>query len=98
MRRNRVEACAFVVLAAIAATNSPAAAADGWKAANAIQTATPIKHLVVIFPENISFDHYFATYPNAANPPGEPTFTAAAGTPAVNNLANANLLTGNPNA
>ena len=25
--------------------------------------ATPIKHLVVIFQENVSFDHYFATYP-----------------------------------
>ena len=38
-----------------------------------------------IFQENVSFDHYFATYPKAANPPGEPTFTAAAGTPKVNN-------------
>ena len=26
-------------------------------------TATPIKHVVVIFDENVSFDHYFATYP-----------------------------------
>jgi hypothetical protein len=25
------------------------------------QTATPIKHLVVIFQENVSFDHYFGT-------------------------------------
>jgi phospholipase C len=24
-------------------------------------TATPIKHLVVIFDENVPFDHYFAT-------------------------------------
>ena len=31
-------------------------------------TATPIKHLVVIFQENISYDHYFGTYPNATNP------------------------------
>jgi phospholipase C len=31
-------------------------------------TATPIKHLVVIFQENISFDHYFGTYPYATNP------------------------------
>jgi phospholipase C len=61
------------------------------------QTATPIKHLVVIFNENVSFDHYFATYPNAANPPGEPAFTAAHGTPAMNNLARAKLLTNNPN-
>ena len=31
------------------------------------ETATPIKHLVVIFDENVSFDHYFGTYPYAAN-------------------------------
>ena len=41
---------------------------------------------MVIFDENISFDHYFATYPNAANPEGEPPFKAAAGTPLVNGL------------
>ena len=27
-------------------------------------TTSPIKHLVVIFQENVSFDHYFGTYPN----------------------------------
>jgi phospholipase C len=59
--------------------------------------ATPIKHLVVIFPENISFDHYFGTYPNATNPPGEPQFIGAPGTPAVNGLSAA-LLTHNANA
>ena len=26
-------------------------------------TTTPIEHVVVIFGENISFDHYFGTYP-----------------------------------
>jgi phospholipase C len=31
--------------------------------------------VVVIFQENVSFDHYFATYPVATNPPGEPAFT-----------------------
>src|ERR1700722_17233077 len=60
-------------------------------------TTTPIKHLVVIFDENNSFDHYFGTYPNATNPPGEPVFTAAAGTPAVNGLT-PGLLTRNPNS
>jgi phospholipase C len=60
-------------------------------------TATPIKHVVVIFDENVSFDHYFATYPNALNLPGETPFHAKAGTPAVNGLNNA-LLTANPNA
>jgi len=49
-------------------------------------TTTPIQHLVVIFDENISFDHYFATYPYALNPEGEPAFTPAANTPGVNGL------------
>jgi phospholipase C len=50
-------------------------------------TATPIKHVIVIFQENVSFDHYFATYPFAANSTaGEPRFEAAADTPAVNGL------------
>jgi phospholipase C len=61
------------------------------------ETATPIRHLVVIYDENVSFDHYFATYPMATNPSGEPYFKARPGTPRVNNLANANLLTNNPN-
>jgi phospholipase C len=60
-------------------------------------TATPIKHLVVIFQENVSFDHYFGTYPNATNPSGEPRFIAAPGTPTVNGLSGT-LLTHNPNA
>jgi phospholipase C len=58
-------------------------------------TATPIKHLVVIFQENVSFDHYFGTYPHATNTDGHP-FHAARGTPKVNNLTPA-LLTNNPN-
>jgi phospholipase C len=76
-----------------------------------LATATKVKHLVVIFGENVSFDHYFATYPTAQNTPGEPPFFAAQGTPAVNNLAtpldpthafaalsSVNLLTTNPTA
>ncbi|MDT4971444.1 MAG: phospholipase [Pseudonocardiales bacterium] len=59
-------------------------------------TATPIQHLVVIFPENVSFDHYFGTYPVAANPSGQPAFHAATGTPHVDGLTTA-LLTNNPN-
>jgi len=66
------------------------------QASNTVTTATPIQHLVVIFGENISFDHYFGTYPNATNPLGEPPFHAAPGTPAVNGLTPA-LLTNNPN-
>ena len=66
-----------------------------------LKTKYPIKHLVVIFNENRSFDHYFATYPKATNPPGEPAFKADRHTPAVNNLeptsANPYLLTNNGN-
>src|ERR1700688_2229845 len=51
------------------------------------RTATPIKHVVVIFQENVSFDHYFGTYPNALNLSGETRFTASPRTPKVNNLA-----------
>ena len=61
-------------------------------------TTTPIKHVVVIFQENVSFDHYFATYPFAANPDGEPAFHAKEGTPRVNNLLGSGLLDENPNA
>ncbi|MVA58848.1 phospholipase C [Agrobacterium vitis] len=67
-------------------------------AAATVNTATPIKHLVVIFQENVAFDHYFATYPKAANVEGEPVFTAAPQTPAdIDTLAHAGLLEANPN-
>jgi len=61
-------------------------------------TNTPIKHIVVIFQENVSFDHYFGTYPHAVkNQDGSVYFAAAADTPRVNSLENAGLLTNNPN-
>jgi phospholipase C len=68
------------------------------------RTATPIKHVVVIFDENESFDHYFGTYPFAANTDGSP-FVAKRGTPTVNGLYTkitksgpvGPLLTSNPN-
>ena len=57
----------------------------------------PIRHLVVIFQENVAFDHYFATYPRARNPRGEPRFIGSPATPHVNGLTRG-LLTDNPNA
>jgi phospholipase C len=57
---------------------------------------TPIKHLVVLFDENVSFDHYFGTYPYAANTDGS-KFHARPGTPKVNGLSK-KLLTHNPNS
>jgi phospholipase C len=79
---------ALLVFGAVASPISAHAQSDS--------TATPIKHVVVIFGENISFDHYWGTYPNATNPAGEPKFVAAPGTPSINGLSGA-LLTANPN-
>jgi Phosphoesterase family len=79
-------ACA---VAAVTAASSKATSHTG------ASTATPIKHVVVIFQENVSFDHYFGTYPYATNTDGN-TFTAARGTPVANGL-NWNLLAANPN-
>jgi phospholipase C len=66
-------------------------------------TATPIKHVVVIYQENVSFDHYFGTYPRGAKTPGLPVLPPL-GKHRVNGLANTpglggngNLLTNNPN-
>lgn len=73
-------------------------ATPGFAAEPMVNTATPIKHLVVIFQENVSFDHYFATYPKASNVDGEPAFAAAKDTPKdIDTLANAGLLDSNPN-
>jgi phospholipase C len=98
-RRRSTLAIGLTVVAGLAAGTAGAANAAAKKAqdpAAAVGTTTPIKHLVVIFQENVSFDHYFGTYPNATNPVGEPAFTAKKGTPTVNGLT-AGLLTNNPN-
>jgi phospholipase C len=74
----------------------PVAGQDHSLAAS-LPTTTPIKHLVILYQENASFDHYFGTYPHAANPPGEPAFSPRGNTPAMNGLT-PDLLTHNPNA
>src|SRR6516164_6329705 len=89
MRGTKLVACAARALAIAAVCAGQAMAGGGG-------TATPIQHLVVIFQENVSFDHYFGTYPTAPNPSGEPPFYAAPGTPTVNGLTPA-LLNNNPN-
>lgn len=73
-------------------------------ASAATATATPIKHVIVLYQENESFDHYFGTYPNAANNAGETSFTGVSAssftalpdTPSVNGLT-PELLSNNPN-
>ena len=76
-----------------------------------VRTAAPVKHLVVIFQEINSYDHYFGMYPNAPqNIQGETPFKASKRTPINNNLltplnvnrdfrplTGVNLLTNNPN-
>ena len=93
LRRNRTAALVALLCALIAVAQVRLSGQKG----GGRQSPQRIKHLVVIVQENISFDHYFATYPNAANPPGEPAFNALPGTPSVNGL-NGGLLTRNPNS
>ena len=71
-------ALAVGLIASLSVTPAVADEADRFA------TTTPIKHLVIIFQENETFDHYFGTYPNAANPAGEPQFFPAHDTPSVN--------------
>jgi phospholipase C len=93
----------ILAVAAVITTNGPVAAAKNTPTVtdtvNALTTKYPIKHLVVVFNENESFDHYFGTYPNALNVDGEPAFKAAKGTQTdINNfLSNPALLDNNPN-
>jgi phospholipase C len=112
-------ATAAVALAAGAAAGATAASAStsvsrafaGYKTPATASTtlykgstSTPIKHLVVLFDENVSFDHYFGTYPYAANTDGT-KFVAKPGTPTVTGLYAkitksgpvGPLLTSNPN-
>jgi phospholipase C len=82
-----------VTLAAVAA----AAAWTGTAVqADHASIRTPVKHLIVLFQENRSFDHYFGTYPKAMNLTGEPAFHARRRTPAVNGFTD-DLLFRNPN-
>ena len=94
MRGTKLLARAICALAITSICAGPAMAKPKASAG----TATPIQHVVVIFQENVSFDHYFGTYPMAMNStPGEPIFHADPKTPSVNNLLSAGLLTKNPN-
>src|SRR4051794_3410019 len=56
----RVATAAGLVAVVTTATSGTGVDASSHPA----NVATPIQHLVVIFQENVSFDHYFGTYPN----------------------------------
>ena len=91
-------AAAVLTSACLVLSSAGPAWADRRSEADSYQTTTPIKHVVVIFQENVSFDHYFATCPHATNPTGEPAFHARHDTPRVNNLLAGGLLDENPNS
>ncbi|HQS02455.1 MAG: phospholipase [Halothiobacillus sp. 24-54-40] len=102
LRKTAVAVSAALFTLSLAACNSssdttasnpapvPGSTVGVTSSADNLKTLTPIKHVVVIYNENVSFDHYFGTYPKASNPKAEPAFTAAPGTPAVNNLVTPN--------
>jgi phospholipase C len=93
LKKTAVSLASLMMIGSVLAQSPAAMAAHDSTGA----TTTPIKHVVVIFQENVSFDHYFGTYPKAANLPGENKFTAKPNTPQVNGLTQ-DLLTHNPNA
>ena len=86
MRRNRIRwILPALVVVAVAAATGAASTQAGTRADASTAPRTPIKHVVVIFQENVSFDHYFGTYPQAANTDGR-KFVAGPDTPAVDGL------------
>lgn len=84
-------------LLAICAVAPACSTTPGLVTGENANTATPINHVVIIYQENVSFDHYFATYPHAANLPGEPVFVPSPDTPTVNGLT-PTLIESNPNS
>jgi phospholipase C len=79
-----VSSCLVLAMVTGPASTPIASASD-------VKTATPIRHIVIIFGDNESFDHYFGNYPNGLNPDNEPQFQALVNTPTVNGLDNALL-------
>jgi phospholipase C len=58
----KAAACACTFALSVFGFVATAEAADPDAAVDAIKTATPIKHVIIIVGENRSFDHLFATY------------------------------------
>ncbi len=95
-RRRAIRWGALAGAAALAAVSGATPALADSAHGQHGRTTTPIKHLVVIYDENISFDHYFGTYPQAANTDGT-KFTASPKTPKADTLITSGLLKNNPN-
>jgi phospholipase C len=95
MSRRRLATAASVAVVAAMLGGGGAQSAPPGQGTGAV---TPVQHVVVIFQENVSFDHYFATYPHAANPADEPPFVPDKETPTVNGLNEPLNAPNNPNA
>jgi phospholipase C len=96
------KAILFALVAAGATVAVLATTTQSARSSAPLTQGSPIKHLVIIFQENVSFDHYFGTYPNAANTDGQ-TIKVPGGNK-VNGLydnpglnGKGSLLTNNPN-
>jgi phospholipase C len=96
----RVVLVALLITASVSIADAASAHPRSRHKAHAAEargdTVTPIQHVVVIYQENVSYDHYFGTYPNAANTDGS-QFIPSPGTPSGNGLSSA-LLASNPNS
>ena len=72
-RKKYVAAAGAAVAVGAAAIGLSVSSASPSTTAALPKASTPIKHVVVLFDENISFDHYFGTYPHATNHPTNPS-------------------------
>ncbi|MGB7191334.1 MAG: alkaline phosphatase family protein, partial [Acidobacteriaceae bacterium] len=86
--------CALIVNGL--AIHAACLAQDHQQSSQLAQARKAIRHVVILFQENESFDHYFGTYPHALNPKGEPAFHPLPGTPKAEGYTE-DLLKRNPN-
>jgi phospholipase C len=97
VRTAAVRRSLFVGAAVLVAAAAALAVADADPSAGP-PAVTPIKHVVVIYGENQSFDHYFGTYPVAENQhPGQPLFSGSLNGQTVDGLT-PDLINNNPNS
>ena len=96
LHRHRKAAVAGLAVGGLCVMTATAGASPGHPHA-APATTTQIKHVVVIFGENVSFDHYFGTYKSTPGPNGEIQHVNNFLDDGNGGLQNPNLLTNNPN-
>ena len=64
----RISGLALAVLFALAPAGAAAGNGEGHgQGGDSTQTKSPIQHTIILYQENISFDHYFGTYGHGSN-------------------------------